>query len=286
MGRLIRAAIAALLVLASVGTAAAAPRRIVSLNLCADQLILALADREAIAALTWMAQDCEISVRCAEAAGLPFTHGSAEAMVAAQPDLVIAGRYTARPAVAAAKRHGFRVIELAVANDLATVRQQIGTVAEAVGRPERGTALVAAFDARLAAIPPVAAGAIRPVAAVYQANGFTVGTGSLIDTLLTLAGFDNLARRLGIDNYPHLPLESLIAGRPDLLLMDDARKLRPALADAMLRHPALALAFAPERRAVIPQRLWICGGPSVAEAAELLVAARGRIKAAPGRTDS
>lgn len=264
----------ALAILATTFPATAAPRRIVSLNLCADQLVLTLADRPAIASLTWMARDCETSVRCADAVGLPFNHGTAEELLAADPDLVLTGRYTARFAAAAARRNGLSVIELDVANDFDTVRAQIRTVADAIGHPERGAAAIAAFDARLDALPKFDGAVQRPVAAVYQANGFTVGKGSLIDRLLDRAGFDNMSRRLGIDNYPYLPLESLIAGQPDLLIMDDKPRLRPALADAILRHPALTHAFAPERRATIPQRLWICGGPSVADALALLIEAR------------
>lgn len=255
----------------------AAPQRIFSLNLCADQLILALADRTAIASVTWLATDCAISVQCAAAAGLPPNHGAAEELYADTPDLVVAGRYTSRPAVAVARRRGWPVLELEVPRDLDGIRTQIATVAAAIGHPGRGAAMIAAFDARIAAVPQAPADRPRPVAAIYQANGFTVAGGSLVDRLLARAGFDNLAVRMGIDGYPFLPLESLIAGHPDLLILDDPRGVRPSLAEATLRHPILANLLAPERRGIVPQRLWNCGGPSTAEALERLAALRQQI---------
>lgn len=264
------------LMLLAAAPAAAAPSRIVSLNLCADQLVLALADREAISALTWMATDCALSVRCAEATGLPVGYGTAEELYLATPDLVITGRYTARTAVAVARRRGLPVLELDLPRDIDMIRSQIRTVAAALDRTARGEALIAEIDRRIAAIPAPEAGAPRPVAAVYQANGFTVAAGSLVDHLMTAAGIDNLATRLGIDNYPFLPLESLVAGRPDILIVDDPDALRPSLAQAALRHPVLADLLTPAHRAVVPQRLWTCGDMSAVDALERLAAMRQR----------
>jgi iron complex transport system substrate-binding protein len=169
---------------------------------------------------------------------------------------------------------GLAVLELDAPTDIDGVRAQIGAVADAVGRPERGAAMVAELDAKLAAIPRAAGK--NPLAAVFQANGVTVGRGSLIDTLIARAGYDNLARRLGIDNYSTLPLEMLIAGQPDLLLIDrngDA----PSLATALLRHPVVDAAFPPQHRMAMPRNLWVCAGPWVADAVATLAAERSAV---------
>jgi iron complex transport system substrate-binding protein len=167
-------------------------------------------------------------------------------MIAAKPDFVFAGRYTTRPAVAIARRIGLKVIDLAPATSLGTVRDQIREVAAALGQVERGEAMISALDARLAPPPP---GDRRPVATVYRANGMTVGAGSLVDTAIGAAGFDNLARRLGLKTYMYLPLETLIANQPDILIVDNPRATYPSVAESILRHPALAAAIPPDRRA-------------------------------------
>ena len=56
------------------------PKRIVSINLCADQLVLALADREQIAGVTRNATDAEMSGESAKARGLPVTAGVTPAL--------------------------------------------------------------------------------------------------------------------------------------------------------------------------------------------------------------
>ena len=53
--------------------APALPQRIVSINLCADQLVLALADRGQIAGLTKNATDAEMSGEAAKASAAAVT---------------------------------------------------------------------------------------------------------------------------------------------------------------------------------------------------------------------
>jgi iron complex transport system substrate-binding protein len=259
--------------------ASAQPSRVISVNLCTDQLLLALADPSAIASVTYLARDCTISAHCSAAAAIPINYGTAEELIAAAPDLVLAGHYTARPAVGIAHRLGLPIMELAPAASLDDVRNDIREVAAALGQAERGAAVIADLDRQLAAGASAPA-QTRPVAAVYEANGMTVGAGSLIDAALAAAGFDNLARRLGLKDYMYLPLETLIAGRPDLLVLNTRRAIYPALAESILRHPAIAAAVAPERRMVVPQSLWICGGPEIAQAVTLLREARMRLETA------
>ena len=64
-----------------------------------------------------------------------------------------------------------------------------------LGQPERAAALVAAMDATLAAPPPPGP---PPRAALYYANGYTSGAGTLADEILTAAGYANIAAERGV----------------------------------------------------------------------------------------
>ncbi len=86
--------------------AAAAPVRVVSMNLCADELVLRLADRDQVLAVTYLARDSRGSTVATEAVGLPVTRGLTEEVVALKPDLVIAGAFTTRTTVGMLKRVG------------------------------------------------------------------------------------------------------------------------------------------------------------------------------------
>src|ERR1700754_1565304 len=80
-----------LLVAFAVPARADATRRIVSFNLCADQLVVALADSVQIAALSPYAHDRHLSVVAERARQFPTLDWSAESTVALGPDLVLVG---------------------------------------------------------------------------------------------------------------------------------------------------------------------------------------------------
>ena len=93
---------------AQAGDVAGKPQRIVSINLCADELVLRLADPRNIASVTWLSRNPDSSNVAQLAAQVPINHGLAEEIIPLDPDLVIAGIYTARTAVALLKRAAFR----------------------------------------------------------------------------------------------------------------------------------------------------------------------------------
>ena len=198
--------------------------------------------------------------------------------MALRPDLVLTGAGNRGETGALLARLGFRVVDLPLARDLAGVRRQIRVVAAAVGEVARGEALIAGMDRRIAAVRPGPDGP-RPVAALYEAGGGTAGAGSLVDELLTLAGFDNLARRLGLVGFAFLGLEELVLARPDVLVGVGAEA--PSRAHEILDHPALRAPAGGPRRLALPMNLLICPGPWFAEAVERLARAR-RGLARPG----
>ncbi len=252
------------------------PQRIVSLDLCADQLLIDLVPRGRIAALTHLAGDASVSAVAEKARGLPVTHGQAEDVLRRDPDLVLAGPYGVSATVALLKRMGRRVVTVPLASDLDGVRRAVEVVAEAAGETDAGKAAIAQFDARLAVVAESAKGGRgpSPSALVYQVGGSTSVEGTLADAALVAAGFRNAARR-----YPHartsqVPLEAIIADPPDLMVLSSApQAYRTPVADN-LRHPVLAALSRQVPVIELPWRQWLCGTPHVMDAIESLAAAR------------
>lgn len=248
--------------------------------MCMDELVLRLADRDAIASVTWLSQDPRSANLAERAKGLPANHGLAEEALSYRPDLVLAGPFTEPSAVALLKEVGAPVVEFAVPETLDAVRRQIRDVAAALGEPERGEALVADIDRRLALIavdpnrPPLGAIVLRP-------NGVTVGPGSLVDEILGRAGMTNLAAGLDIGAYQQMPLERLALLDADVLILDGERYAAPSLATEALAHPIVAALARHMKVVALPPRLWTCAGPELVEAVETLVEATAA--APPGR---
>lgn len=264
------------LLVAALPAPARAAKRIVSMNLCTDQLALMLADRAEIVGLSPLVQDCSGSVLCQKAQDVPVLSSTAENVIGAHPDVVLAGQFTARVAVKAAREVGAKVLTLPPASSLVDIPVQIMQVAQAVGHPERGQQMVDAFLKRLALLS-ISRQAADPVAAVYEANGFVAGAGSLPDDVLAHAGLRNLSTVAGITAAGRVPLETLLAQQPDLLVRDRSGQ-GYSLAQAMLDNPVLKRFFSGKHVVDIPASLWLCGLPQTLDAVALLRHARNNLK--------
>nr|MBP9035710.1 ABC transporter substrate-binding protein [Pseudomonadales bacterium] len=84
------------------------PQRVVSLNLCTDQVLLALLPRERIAMLSQLAADRTLSWAAARAEGIARFDGSVERIVQLDPDLVLTGSQASLSSAAVLKRLGYR----------------------------------------------------------------------------------------------------------------------------------------------------------------------------------
>ena len=246
--------------LAPPAEAPAVPQRIVSINLCADQLVLALADREQISGLTHNATDPEMSGEAAKARGLPLLSNSAEQILAIEPDLIVGMPASRSAALRALPEQSYPLLDLATANTLDEIYTSIRQTAVAVGHPERGDALIARMQGELAGLPKPGKGR---VAAYYQRRGYMTGTGTLIDELMTRVGLVNLAGKLGKPPLSQLSLEEMVAAQPDYLIVESATDKVTDQGSEMLHHPALK----DIPRISVPQAWTVCGSPAYAQAA-------------------
>ena len=254
---------------------AAPPQRIVSLNLCVDQILVDLVPATRIAAVTHLASDPAVSAAAQKFTDIPSTHGAAEDVLARNPDLVIAGLFTTPATIDLLRRLGRRVVVVPLPETVAGVRELIGALAAAVEAPEAGQSLIAAMDARIAASRP--RGDQRPSALVYQINNYVTGRGSLLDEALSRAGFRNAGRDVTTFSNGKTTLESIVASPPDVLVLaTEPGDYATAVGDN-LRHPALAQLRGRLPNLVLPWPLWLCGTHHIATAIEQLAKARGSI---------
>ena len=263
-------AVAMLVLAVFASTADAAPVRIVSLNLCADEMVLRLAAPGTVKSVTWLARDPALSNVAALAQTVPVNRGLAEDVVPLAPDLVLAGAYTTRTAVALLRRLKIPVLELDVPRNVDEALAQIAMVAAAIGTPVNGAQLIANITSGLAELDALPATDAPAIAAIYQPNGLTIGQGSLVNDLLTRAGLRNLAVERRIDNYGALPLEWLLLAQPDLLIVNAGEDRGRAMAYEVLKHPALLRRYRGQRVVSVPSAWWSCPGPRLVDAVKRL----------------
>ena len=245
------------------------PKSVVSINLCADQLLVLLAERDVLRSVTFLSSRPSLSFVADRVRDIAPNHGEAEEVLAMQPDLVVAGRFAARPAVRMLRRLGITVLDLPIPEAFDEIRGQIVSLSNVLGVRARGDDIIEEMDRRLANIeirqgPP-------PRALVLGARGFTSGAGTLVDEVLAAAGIQNIASDLGIRGYGKVELEEVVAAKPDVIIFNQSKDEAPSLASEALTHPALNQ-FGGQIIHMEPA-LWTCGGPYTVDAVEFLAAA-------------
>lgn len=257
-------------------TASARQPRIASINVCTDQLLLALADPKQILGLSPYSRDGARSWAAAEASKYRKLSGEAEDVLMLKPDFVVGGRFTRRATRELLKDKGVKVIEFDIARSIDDVRSQIRKMGDLVGHPERAEREVARLDAAVARTKSIATQR-RPSVLSVSRRGWVSGSESLITSLLAEVGLSNAAARLGIRAGGFASLESIVQLKPDLLLLSDDSNSAEDQGKAFLLHPALQRLYPPSRRLVLPERLTVCGGPMLAEALDRLSAELRRV---------
>lgn len=195
-----------------VASASHASPRVIALDHCADQYVLALSPRESIVGVSKRADDADSMMRAA-AAGLPLVRPDLEAVLGARAEVAVINWVFDPRLLTRLRERGVEVVVIGEANNFDDVRRNIRRVAAALGVAPRGEALISRMDAELAR----SAGAWKGASAVYMTpGGFTAGTGTLVDQILRAAGMTNAERRPG---YQSASLESIVLHPPKAVVL-------------------------------------------------------------------
>lgn len=263
-----RLVLAAVVLALSAGASQAAAPRIVSMNICTDQNLLALADPAQIIGLSRFARDGRLGW-VEGARKFPILSGGAEDILVLKPDVVTASQFDKRSTRDILKANGVNLVELPVPRTLGEVREQIREMGNIAGHPERAAAEIGRLDAAIAEARNAAGGRHFRVLPVSR-RGWVPGRDSFVGAILAEAGLANAAGELGVDFGGFASLEQIVQLKPDFLVVSDAGDRAEDDGSAFLLHPALERFYPRDKRIVIPGRMTECGGVLLADALEAL----------------
>jgi iron complex transport system substrate-binding protein len=241
----------------------------VSLDYCADQFVLGLADRAQIAAVSRGAGRDDSFYR-ARARGLREVRPSLEEVLALKPDLIVRNWGGPYDAGAVYGRFDVTVLHVGDVANFAAARADLLRAGRAFGHPERGEALARDLDARLARLHAEARHPSPPVM-YLSAGGAVAGSGVMMNAMIDAAGGRNVRTAA---NWAVLPLERLVQTPPALIataFFDTGRTRMDAWSPA--RHPALQAMLARTRTVALPAASVSCEAWTAIEGAEVLAAA-------------
>jgi iron complex transport system substrate-binding protein len=246
---------ASILSLALAGAAgAAAPKRVASLNLCTDELLLMLAPPGQIASVTHLSHNQAETPLWAFGRRHRKNDGGLLSVAAMKPDLVLTMGGGARDRTRIAERLGIRTVNLPYPQSIADIEKSIAEVGAALGRQAAARRLLD----RIAALKRT-----RPSAAIdtiwLGGGGRSVGATGIAAEWMALAGFRQRALR-----GDRVSLEQLLVSPPRILLRSDYRSAQFSGEQRWLRHP-LAAGTRRSRSIATDGRRWTCMGPTIVE---------------------
>ena len=242
--------------------------RLVSMNVCTDQLVLTLADPEQILGLSRFSRDGWQS-KAGDLSRYPVLSGGAEDVLLIKPDIVVASAFDKRATRELLKAKGLRLAELVVPRTLDEARQQIREAGDITGHPDRAAAEIARLDAALGRARNAVSERHYRVLPLSR-RGWVAGSDSFVGSLLGEIGLRSAAGDLGFSFGGFASLEAIVKLRPDFIVVSRAGDYARDDGQAFLLHPALERFYPPEKRIVIPERLTECGGVLLADALDAL----------------
>jgi iron complex transport system substrate-binding protein len=251
--------------------------RIVSMNVCTDQLLITLADPEQILGLSRYSRDAWQSWAADDASRYRLLSGGAEDVLVLRPDIVVASQFDKRSTRELLREKGLHLAEFAVPQNLDEVKTQIREMGDIVGHPDRAAAEIARLNAAIARARRAVADKHYSVLPLSR-RGWVSGSESLVSSLLAETGLFNAASDLGVAYGGFASMEAIVNLKPDFILVSEAGDRAEDDGRAFLLHPALERFYPPSRRIVIPERLTVCGGVMLADALDVLIAELKRVE--------
>ena len=223
MNPLRRVLLLACALLALLSRADAAPHRVVSQTVGSDELLLAVAAPEQIAALSHLARDPQFSGVAEPAKAFPqITLGDAETILRHRPTLALFADYSRAELVEQVRRAGVEVMIFDRYASLADAHANLRRLAAALG-PEaeaRAERIVEADTRRLAALRARLAD-VRPARVIAPSTyGVIAGAGTTFHDLCDHAAAENLAATLGgLRGHAAPPVERLLTWPVDQVVL-------------------------------------------------------------------
>lgn len=150
-----------------------------------------------------------------------------EAIVNLQPDLVMAAEINTPEQVKALEDLGINVFYLANPTSLDEMYNNLLIVAQLSGHEAEAASLIDSLKSRVTAVEEKVREVAERPQVFYELDAtdpnapYTAAAGTFIDTLISMAGGENIAHDMG-DQYIQVSAEELLVRNPRIILLGDA----------------------------------------------------------------
>ena len=200
------------------------PRRIVSLTMSTDNILLGLVKPDRVVCANVLVDDPVSSNIVELGKNIPnkVRHPKVEEILAMEPDLVIAADWGSIDYVESLRNMGISVVVVKGAKNLQDIRDNINLIAASVGEPERGDKLIGMMDDRLAEIKAkiekIPQNKRKRVLLISLMNNYG-GKNCIYDDACALAGVTNCLSEYGLQRGDKLTKEMMVQMDPDIIFL-------------------------------------------------------------------
>ena len=260
-----------------------AQERVVSLDYCADQYTIALAERENIVAVS-PAADSEYSYLASWSSGLAQIRPSGEAVLFSQPDLVVRQWGGGFGATAYLRRFSINIAQILSGSNLEIAAVNLRSIGVSLGESRKAQKLVKEMKDRLARIQAQLEPESEQPRAIYVTpGGITTGTGTFVHEVMSAAGVINIAADGGQRGWREINLEAIALDPPDLVIAAFF-DLRAAQVNywSTARHKFLRQIMEKTPTVLLPAAQLACSAWFLTDAVEAIHEAARKIKVSGG----
>lgn len=217
------------------------PEHIVAGSVLSAEVLLAIAPRERIAGVHYLAADPRYSMVADLAKGLRQVGADPEQLLAVRPDLVITDEFTKPETVALLTGIGVPVVRTHAFATFADVADNIRLIGWVTGCDEAAEGLVEQMRARQLSLDAHRR-QVQDWRVMSLDGGLnSYGVGSLFDAEIAATGAANLSAERGVGPYRKLDIEAVLSWRPDALVLGVVPGEEDAARQRLLQYPGLKL---------------------------------------------
>jgi len=216
----------------------AGPKRIASLNLCTDELLLSLADPDQIVSLTWLAREKSLSAFFEPARAYHQNNGRASDVIPLNPDLVFLSEFFPANALGILETVGIKSVVVPEPRTTKQLLENIRVMSSAIDQVKKGEKLISLFSSRLKSIAEdtsrqkTSALLLSPGIASFGSSAVKIEILKMLNIRVLNQEKPSLANR-------YLSIEELIRSSPDFVIIDKYSGDYPSVSEEMLRHPLI-----------------------------------------------
>lgn len=247
-------------------TVTATPIRVVSINLCTDQWLMAFDVNLLDYRVSPLSLDPRYSLITQEVNSQQTIKPELSAILQFDPEIVLMGVYSDPYLKKGLKKQGITLFTVPLTDSIEGMSNRFTQLGELFNQQKKGNHLKQEF---LVTIEKNKRSQQVKTVLYLAPNGFTHGKHSHFDFVLAQLGWTNIASQQGIQGTGYLTIEQIVQTNPDIIIIDGDENGR-SRAQQFLAHPALKSWRQHRKTVLIPSALLACQGPRIMQAVDYL----------------